>query len=100
MIGRLMSVASRSAKQDPLAAFSDRTRRWFEASFEKATPAQAQGWPAIVSGANALISAPTGSGKTLAAFLWGIDRLARRAKADPAAPGREAEEAAGSCLRS
>jgi ATP-dependent helicase Lhr and Lhr-like helicase len=95
MIGRLISVASRSVKPDPLAAFSDRTRRWFEASFEAATPAQAQGWPAIASGANALISAPTGSGKTLAAFMWGIDRLARRAAGDPAAPGREAEEAAG-----
>jgi ATP-dependent helicase Lhr and Lhr-like helicase len=96
MIERLMTVASRSAKPDPLATFSDRTRRWFEASFEAATPAQAQGWPAIASGANALISAPTGSGKTLAAFMWGIDRLARHAApGNPAAPGREAEEAAG-----
>jgi ATP-dependent Lhr-like helicase len=77
MIGRLMAVASSSVKSGPLGAFSERTRRWFEASFEAPTPAQAQGWPAIVSGANALISAPTGSGKTLAAFLWGIDRLAQ-----------------------
>jgi ATP-dependent Lhr-like helicase len=60
----------------PLAAFSDEVRRWFEASFEAPTPAQQRGWPAIASGANALICAPTGSGKTLAAFLWGIDRLA------------------------
>ena len=52
-------------------------RRWFEASFEAPTPAQARGWPAISSGANTLICAPTGSGKTLAAFLWGIDRLSR-----------------------
>jgi ATP-dependent Lhr-like helicase len=51
-------------------------RKWFEASFDAPTPAQAGGWPAISSGANTLISAPTGSGKTLAAFLWGIDRLA------------------------
>jgi ATP-dependent helicase Lhr and Lhr-like helicase len=76
MIGRLIGVASTSVKSSPLSAFSERTRRWFEASFEAPTPAQAQGWPAIVSGANALISAPTGSGKTLAAFMWGIDRLA------------------------
>jgi ATP-dependent helicase Lhr and Lhr-like helicase len=76
MIGRLMTKPSRSAKPDPLAAFSERTRGWFEASFEAPTPAQTQGWPAIASGANALISAPTGSGKTLAAFMWGIDRLA------------------------
>jgi ATP-dependent Lhr-like helicase len=52
-------------------------RRWFEASFEAPTPAQALGWPAISGGSNALICAPTGSGKTLAAFLWGIDRLSR-----------------------
>ena len=71
-------MASRStANSDPLAPFSDATRRWFERSFEAPTPAQAQGWPAISSGSNALICAPTGSGKTLAAFLWGIDRLAR-----------------------
>ena len=62
---------------DPLAPFSDPVRRWFEASFERPTPAQAGGWQAISGGANALICAPTGSGKTLAAFLWGIDRLAR-----------------------
>jgi len=62
---------------DPLAPFSAPVRRWFEASFEGPTPAQARGWAAISGGANALICAPTGSGKTLAAFLWGIDRLAR-----------------------
>ncbi len=61
----------------PLAPFSDPVRRWFEASFERPTPAQVGGWQAIGGGANALICAPTGSGKTLAAFLWGIDRLAR-----------------------
>ncbi|HSI80164.1 MAG TPA: DEAD/DEAH box helicase [Solirubrobacterales bacterium] len=69
--------SSSTARSDPLAPFSDATRRWFEASFEAPTPAQAQGWPAISSGRNALICAPTGSGKTLAAFLWGINRLAR-----------------------
>src|ERR671923_109421 len=52
-------------------------RKWFQASFEEPTPAQAAGWPAIGSCAHTLICAPTGSGKTLAAFLWGIDRLAR-----------------------
>jgi len=65
------------AKDDPLAPFSEPVRRWFEASFEAPTPAQAGGWAAISGGANALICAPTGSGKTLASFLWGIDRLAR-----------------------
>jgi ATP-dependent Lhr-like helicase len=61
----------------PLAPFSAATRRWFEASFEGPTPAQAGGWEAISGGDNALICAPTGSGKTLASFLWGIDKLAR-----------------------
>ena len=68
-----------TAKTDPLAPFSAPVRRWFEASFEGPTPAQAGGWRAIAGGSNALICAPTGSGKTLAAFLWGIDRLSRRA---------------------
>jgi ATP-dependent Lhr-like helicase len=60
-----------------LAPFSAATRRWFEASFEGPTEAQAGGWAAISGGDNALICAPTGSGKTLASFLWGIDKLAR-----------------------
>ena len=65
--------AKSSAGSDPLAPFSAPVRRWFEASFEGPTPAQAGGWEAISGGANALICAPTGSGKTLAGFLWGID---------------------------
>jgi ATP-dependent helicase Lhr and Lhr-like helicase len=72
-----------SATQDPLAPFSEQTRKWFSASFAAATPAQAEGWKAISSGQNTLISAPTGSGKTLASFLWGIDSLARRPDREP-----------------
>src|SRR5690349_18938381 len=60
---------------DPLAVFSDRTRGWFERTFDGPTPAQTKGWPAIASGKHTLIQAPTGSGKTLAAFLSAIDRL-------------------------
>src|SRR6476659_6379637 len=60
---------------DPLAHFTPETRAWFVAAFERATPAQELGWPAIASGEHVLIQAPTGSGKTLAAFLYGIDRL-------------------------
>src|SRR5918992_1383040 len=60
---------------DPLAVFSPETRVWFEGTFERPTPAQELGWPAIASGKHTLIQAPTGSGKTLAAFLYGIDRL-------------------------
>src|SRR5215210_2786506 len=68
---------------DALAPFSAPARRWFEASFEGPTPAQAGGWEAISSGEHTLICAPTGSGKTLASFLWGIDRLSR----EPGGPG-------------
>ncbi len=57
-------------------------REWFEASFAQPTPAQAEAWPAIASGAHVLVSAPTGSGKTLAAFLWGLDRLAAEFSAE------------------
>ena len=59
---------------DPLAVFSPRVRSWFEGTFDRPTPAQERGWPAIASGAHTLIQAPTGSGKTLAAFLWALDR--------------------------
>jgi ATP-dependent Lhr-like helicase len=79
----LTTDADKSAKSDPLAPFSAPVRRWFEASFEGPTPAQAGGWAAIAGGANALICAPTGSGKTLASFLWGIDKLSRQAADGP-----------------
>jgi ATP-dependent helicase Lhr and Lhr-like helicase len=79
-----------STDRDSLEQFSARTRDWFERSFPGPTPAQAAGWPKIAAGANTLICAPTGSGKTLAAFLWGIDRLARRT-ANPGSSGSEAE---------
>src|SRR3954451_171394 len=70
-------MSTSATPKSPLEPFSEPVRRWFEASFEAATPAQAAGWPAIASGGHTLICAPTGSGKTLASFLWGIDRLAR-----------------------
>ncbi len=76
-ISGLATSASKNDRTNPLNPFSDPVRRWFEASFEGPTPAQAGGWEAIAGGANALICAPTGSGKTLAAFLWGIDKLSR-----------------------
>lgn len=52
---------------------------WFINRFGTPTEPQVQGWPHILSGSTALISAPTGSGKTLAAFLACIDRLVRKA---------------------
>jgi ATP-dependent helicase Lhr and Lhr-like helicase len=76
-IDGLATKSRQPTKSDPLAPFSAATRRWFEASFEGPTEAQAGGWAAIAGGDNALICAPTGSGKTLASFLWGIDKLAR-----------------------
>jgi len=73
----LATATKKGERTDPLEGFSERTRAWFERSFEAPTPAQAQGWPAIATGDNTLICAPTGSGKTLTAFLWGIDSLAQ-----------------------
>ena len=70
-------MSTSATQKSPLEPFSEPVRKWFQASFEAPTPAQAAGWPAIASGDHTLICAPTGSGKTLAAFLWGIDRLAR-----------------------
>ena len=59
---------------DPMAAFSEPTRRWFNAAFAAPTDVQAAAWPRIMAGADVLAVAPTGSGKTLAAFLCAIDR--------------------------
>jgi ATP-dependent helicase Lhr and Lhr-like helicase len=67
--------------KDPLAPFGPSVRVWFEATFDTPTQAQAEGWAAIAEGRHTLIHAPTGSGKTLAAFLWCLDRLARRPSA-------------------
>ena len=54
-------------------------RDWFVGRFGTPTEPQVEGWPAILEGKAALISAPTGSGKTLAAFLVCIDQLVRKA---------------------
>src|SRR5215510_10040504 len=54
-------------------------RDWFVSRLGQPTEPQEQGWPHILEGKTALISAPTGSGKTLAAFLACIDRLVRKA---------------------
>jgi ATP-dependent Lhr-like helicase len=70
-------MSTPATQKSPLEPFSEPVGRWFDASFEAPTPAQAAGWPAIASRGHTLICAPTGSGKTLAAFLWGIDKLSR-----------------------
>ncbi len=51
------------------------TRDWFRQAFPAPTKVQADAWPTLSAGKNALLLAPTGSGKTLAAFLTSIDRL-------------------------
>lgn len=58
-----------------LAPFHPIVQRWFEETLGEPSAPQVQGWPAIASGAHALILAPTGTGKTLAAFLWELNAL-------------------------
>ena len=65
----------------PLSGFHPLITEWFHSSVGAPTDVQIQAWPAIQSGADALITAPTGSGKTLAAFLSCIDQLFKQALA-------------------
>ncbi len=62
-------------RAEVLDLFHPAVAEWFRDSFERPTPPQAQGWPAIADGDSTLILAPTGSGKTLTAFLWCINRV-------------------------
>ncbi len=66
---------SSSTSSDPLAAFREPTRVWFQEAFDGATDVQAKAFPVIASHQSALVLAPTGSGKTLAAFLTALDRI-------------------------
>lgn len=70
-----------------LSAFGEPARRWFEASFDRPTPIQEEGWARILAGDHALLIAPTGSGKTLAAFFACLDRLGRIPAEPTPAPG-------------
>ncbi len=63
----------------PLTRFHPTISEWFSSYVGRPTEVQVQAWPAIQSGADALIAAPTGSGKTLAAFLSCIDQLFQQA---------------------
>ena len=69
---------NRGRPGDPLDGFHPTVARWFRERIGVPSPAQAEGWPRIRSGAHTLIAAPTGSGKTLAAFLWALDGLLRQ----------------------
>src|SRR5512143_3170143 len=72
------SLRDAAAGADPLAGFHPSVARWFTERIGVPSPAQAEGWPLIRTGAHTLIAAPTGSGKTLAAFLWALDGLLRQ----------------------
>jgi ATP-dependent helicase Lhr and Lhr-like helicase len=65
----------------PLTRFHPLIANWFQTSVGIPTDVQAEAWPAIQSGQDALIAAPTGSGKTFAAFLSSIDQLFTQALA-------------------
>ena len=65
----------------PLSRFHPLISDWFQSRIGEPTDVQQAAWPAIQSGADALIAAPTGSGKTLAAFLSCIDSLFQQALA-------------------
>ena len=65
----------------PLTRFHPLIAQWFQTSVGSPTDVQAEAWPVIQSGRDALIAAPTGSGKTFAAFLSSIDRLFNQALA-------------------
>ena len=65
----------------PLSSFHPLISDWFKSCVGQPTDVQLAAWPAIQSGADALIAAPTGSGKTLAAFLSCIDSLFKQALA-------------------
>jgi len=64
-----------------LSRFHPLIAEWFHSQVGRPTDVQVQAWPAIQSGADALIAAPTGSGKTFAAFLSCIDHLFKQALA-------------------
>ena len=63
---------------DLVPLFHPAVAAWFNRSFARPTPAQAEAWAEIKAGRHVLIAAPTGSGKTLAAFLAAIDGLVRQ----------------------
>lgn len=65
----------------PLSRFHPLIAEWFRTQVGQPTDVQVQAWPAIQSGADALIAAPTGSGKTFVAFLSCIDHLFKQALA-------------------
>ena len=62
---------------NPLSLFHPLCASWFAENLGEPSDIQAQSWPVIAAGKNALIIAPTGSGKTMAAFFHGLNRLIR-----------------------
>ncbi len=72
---QVTKIGTVARRADVLTLFHPAVADWFRDSFERPTPPQLQGWPAIAEGESTLILAPTGSGKTLTAFLWCINRI-------------------------
>ncbi|MCL2498478.1 MAG: DEAD/DEAH box helicase, partial [Symbiobacteriaceae bacterium] len=66
-----MNIATNSS----LESFHPHIATWFREQVGIPTPVQEEGWPVILRGENALLTAPTGTGKTLAAFLAAINRF-------------------------
>jgi ATP-dependent Lhr-like helicase len=73
----------RRTASGPFASFHPIVRAWFAERFGAPSEPQRLGWPAIASGAHALILAPTGTGKTLAAFMWELNQLIVRGLESP-----------------
>ena len=69
--------------KSPLSGFHPLVHRWFTETLGWPSLPQVRGWPAIASGAHALILAPTGTGKTLAAFLWELNALITEGQREP-----------------
>lgn len=75
------------AVDSSLSLFAPSVRAWFESRIGRPTAVQEEGWRAVASGQDVLISAPTGTGKTLSAFMFFIDQLGREAARAPLADG-------------
>jgi ATP-dependent Lhr-like helicase len=78
---------ARAVTPAALRQFHPIVARWFTETLGAPSPPQAQGWPAIASGAHTLILAPTGTGKTMAAFLWELNALITEGLREPLANG-------------
>jgi ATP-dependent helicase Lhr and Lhr-like helicase len=71
------------ALEDPFRSLDPSVRGFLaETGIKEPTPPQAQAWPLVARGEDALIIAPTGSGKTEAALLPLLGRLVREGRTE------------------